>query len=231
MKEDSAGRFGPRSTRDHRVFHDLLCLVRFTGYTNREALARTARIIDAFFFVVNKNFPSGRSEGLSIGSARLGGHSARLLAVKGDFPFSLSMLGIASSPWRDCEPREGSFRLTRLTLDANLAGVLGRRGRTAYNSHQREEGHAAACGIRRCWADPRDRDRRVLGDFSRGVGAGTALFRLPSPDPSRARVRAATEHGGARAHVLSALWSPFPGARSGACRCGLGDGFCVRAED
>jgi hypothetical protein len=48
--------FGPRSTRDHRVFHDLLCLVRFTGYTNREALARTARIIDAFFFRCQQKF-------------------------------------------------------------------------------------------------------------------------------------------------------------------------------
>jgi hypothetical protein len=60
MKEDSAGRFGPRSTRDHRVFHDLLCLVRLTGYTNREALAPTARILDGFFFSLStKIFPPG----------------------------------------------------------------------------------------------------------------------------------------------------------------------------
>jgi hypothetical protein len=79
MKEDSAGRFGPRSTRDHRVFHDLLCLVRFTGYTNREALAPTARILDDFFFAVNKNFPfrSNPRRGRLDGSLEQAGASPR----------------------------------------------------------------------------------------------------------------------------------------------------------
>jgi hypothetical protein len=69
--------FGPRSTRDHRVLHDLLCFVRFTPSTAREALAPTARILDDFFFRCQQKFspppdqaPQRRRPSISLGQAR-----------------------------------------------------------------------------------------------------------------------------------------------------------------